>query len=280
MKAPNQRSNARISAISSLQVTRSYRSLLSIKPQTYSAISDIFIFGMQDRRLAVLEEIEMTFAYTEANAQAKVKDMLLKAGLCLRFEDAEIMSSKLAAQFVSALWQLQFGSEPSVQFKVFCFSFKSETIQRLHFLDGDAQTTNFLLKLLGKVFPTLACSHHKVRSDKIGNGESLYTLHRFYWKYLDFRSDDNAKLDIRIDHHVHFEHALTGAAYSIFYTFTITANQGWRADRANDRRYVEEKMNLAFAMGRHPRLGADSTCAVTLMNSDMMRIIASFVIIR
>jgi len=228
--------------------------------------------------LAVLEEIDVTFSSTDA--QAKVKDMLLTTGFCLEFEDGEDMSSKLAAQFVSALWQLQFGSEPFDKFKVFCFSFKSETIQRLDFLDGDAQTANFLLKLLGKVFPTLACSHHKVRSDKIGNGESLYTLHRFYWKYLDFRNDDNAKLDIRIDHDVHFEHALTGAVYSIFYTFTITANQGWRADRANDRRYFEENMKLAFAMGRHPRLGADNRCAVSLMNSDMTRIIASFVIIR
>ena len=130
--------------------------------------------------------------------------------------------------------------------------------------------------MIGKVFPTLACSHFKVRSDMIGVGENLYTLYRFYWKHLDFGSVNHAKLDIKIDHDVHFEH---GAVHS-FYTFTITANKGWKADRVDNRRYCEENMNLAFAMGRHPRLGADCRCAVKQMNADLMRIIASFVIIR
>ena len=74
---------------------------------------------------------------------------------------------------------------------------------------------------------------------------------------------------MKIDHDVHLKHALQGVAHSIFYIFTIRSN----------RHYFKQNMNLVFAIGRHPSLGADSKCAVKSMNNNLMKIIASFVII-
>ena len=95
---------------------------VSMKRAFADDAADLFRLGLQDRRLVALEEIDVSYASTDS--QAKVKDMLLKSEFSGRFEEAEIMSSKLAGQLVSALWQLQFGSDPS--FKVFTLREKSK----------------------------------------------------------------------------------------------------------------------------------------------------------
>ena len=74
---------------------------VSMKRAFADDAADLFRLGLQDRRLVALEEIDVSYASTDS--QAKVKDMLLKSEFSGRFEEAEIMSSKLAGQLVSAL---------------------------------------------------------------------------------------------------------------------------------------------------------------------------------
>ena len=93
--------------------------------------------------------------------------MLLKSDFSGRFEEADYerrTSWPISVSIVAtAVWQKHHSKySPSVS--------TQRKHQKLDIFDGDARTANFLLRLIGKVLPPLACSHFKVRSYVIGNG--------------------------------------------------------------------------------------------------------------